>query len=595
MRSALVASILWVAAGMATSVHAVPTAQAMSADTVASAAQATAAAPTPAAVPASRQASRVAVIPLRGAIDDVTAESVDRRVQLAIDEGAQAIVLELDTPGGDLMSTLRICDAVKSRLPANTVAWVHPHAYSAGAIIALSAREIVMSPSAAMGDAAPVQALPGLGMMPLPAAERAKVESPVVAEVVDSARRRGYDERLVASFVRLGQPLWLAERIDGSARAIIDAQEHSALFGSSAPENAAPLPAPGDADPPLLPFIQRLTQTAQAASAAAPTLDRPDLEPQRGREALGAGDRGQWRLVGQIVGPEQLLVVYPDEARALKLARGVVANDRDLATWFGATTLTRYEESWSEALVRFLTSWPVRIALIAVLLISFFIEASSPGLGIFGAISLVALLLLTGAPALLGLAQWWPALAVACGLLLILAEVLLFPGMAVPAIAGGILVLVGLLASFVTRDLSTPAGQSQLASAVATVLGGCFAAGVGIWIAGRILPRTRGAARLVLAAEAGVASGPPDREAPARDALRVGDIGRTITDLRPAGRADFGRGPVDAQSIGEWLQAGTRVRVVSLRPGSCEVDRCDESPASAAAQPRDDARGGSPS
>ena len=528
-----------------------------------------------AAVPAARQATRIAVIPLRGAIDDVTAESVDRRVQLALDEGAQAIVLELDTPGGDLMSTLRICDAVKSRLPANTVAWVHPHAYSAGAIIALSAREIVMSPSAAMGDAAPVQAVPGLGMVPLPAAERAKVESPVVAEVIDSARRRGYDERLVASFVRLGQPLWLAERTDGSARAIIDAQEHAALFGSSAPGGEAEIPVPAEADPPLLPFIQKLSQAAPASPAV---LERPDLEPQRGREALGAGDRGQWRLVGQIVGPDQLLVVYPDEARALKLASGVVPDDTALAAWFGATTLTRYEESWSEALVRFLTSWPVRIALIAILLISFFIEASSPGLGIFGAISLVALLLLTGAPALLGLAQWWPALAVACGLLLILAEVVLFPGMAVPAIAGGLLVLVGLLASFVTRDLSTPAGQSQLASAVATVLGGCFAAGVGIWIAGRILPRTRGAARLVLAAEAGVASGPPDREGAARDALRIGDVGRAVTALRPAGRADFGAGPVDAQSVGDWLDAGTRVRVIALRPGSCEVDRCDDPP-----------------
>jgi membrane-bound serine protease (ClpP class) len=592
VRIALLASILPIAVGIAAHAQAAPAVQVAPEAQPAPAARTAPSAP---AVPAARQASRVAVIPLRGAIDDVTAESVDRRVQLAIDEGAQAIVLELDTPGGDLMSTLRICDAVKSRLPANTVAWVHPHAYSAGAIIALSAREIVMSPSAAMGDAAPVQAVPGLGMMPLPAAERAKVESPVIAEVVDSARRRGYDERLVASFVRLGQPLWLAERTDGSTRAIIDAQEHSALFGSSAPADAAPIPAPADADPPLLPFIQRLAQAGPAPSDTPAVLDRPDLEPQRGREALGAGDRGNWRLVGQIVGPEQLLVVYPDEARALKLASGVVADDRDLAAWFGATTLTRYEESWSEALVRFLTSWPVRIALIAVLLISFFIEASSPGLGIFGAISLVALLLLTGAPALLGLAQWWPALAVACGLLLILAEVLLFPGMAIPAIAGGILVLVGLLASFVTRDLSTPAGQSQLASAVATVLGGCFAAGVGIWIAGRILPRTRGAARLVLAAEAGVASGPPNREAPARDALRIGDVGRTITDLRPAGRADFGRGPVDAQSIGEWLQAGTRVRVVALRPGSCEVDRCDESSASASSQPGDETPGGSSS
>lgn len=524
----------------------------------------------------------MAVVPIRGPIDDVTAESVDRRVADALADGAQAIVLEIDTPGGDLMSTLRICDAVKSRYPSNTVAWVRPHAYSAGAIIALSTREILMSPSAAMGDAAPIQAVPGLGMLPMGQAERAKVESPVIAEVVDSARRRGYDERLVASFVRVGTPLWLAERTDASARAIIDSQERSALFGPGPAEDAAEdvaepaaaprIPAPDPAAPPLAPFIQRLTAPPDAGS---PQLARPDMEPRRGREPLGAADRGQWRLVGQVIGVEQLLVVYPDEARALGLAAGIAANDQDIARWFGAASVARYAESWSESLVRFMTSWPVRIALIAILLVAFFIEASTPGFGVFGLISLAALLALTGAPALMGLAQWWPALAVTCGLLLILAEILVFPGTTVPAIAGGALVLCGLVASFITRDISTVAGQSQLASAVATVLGGCFAAGVGIWIAGRVLPRTRGAARLVLAAEAGIAAGPPSREPLAMARLRVGLEGTAVTALRPSGRADFGGGPVDAQSAGEWLDAGTRVRITALRPGSCEVDRAE--------------------
>ena len=61
----------------------------------------------PGAVPAWRQASRVAVVPVQGEIDAVTRASVERRVAEAAASGADAAVLELDTPGGDLRSEER--------------------------------------------------------------------------------------------------------------------------------------------------------------------------------------------------------------------------------------------------------------------------------------------------------------------------------------------------------------------------------------------------------------------------------------------------------------------------------------------------------
>ena len=59
--------------------------------------------------------------------------------------------------------------------PANTVAWINPKAYSAGTIIALACREIVVSPNSAFGDAAPISPFG-----PIPITERAKIESPLL-------------------------------------------------------------------------------------------------------------------------------------------------------------------------------------------------------------------------------------------------------------------------------------------------------------------------------------------------------------------------------------------------------------------------------
>jgi membrane-bound serine protease (ClpP class) len=170
------------------------------------------------AVPAGRQAGRVAVLPITGPIDQVTLWSLERRMK-AMQEGAyDALVIELDTPGGEVDATLDICLRLKSDAPANTVAWIHPKAYSAGTIIALACREIVVAPGSVFGDAAPISVMPGLGLQPLPAAERAKFESPILDELDAAAAKRGEDQRLLQAFVVTERELWLVERTSDGAR-----------------------------------------------------------------------------------------------------------------------------------------------------------------------------------------------------------------------------------------------------------------------------------------------------------------------------------------------------------------------------------------
>ncbi|MCP4793400.1 MAG: hypothetical protein GY882_08745, partial [Actinomycetia bacterium] len=152
--------------------------------------------------------------------------------------------------GGDLLATYDILELIRTQAPANTVAWIRPKAFSAGTIIALSTREIITTPSGVFGDAAPIQGLPVVGLRQLPAAERAKIEAPLLSEVVYDARRQGWDEKLVQSFVAVDVELWLIRNTRTGDRLFVDAPEYERIFGEAPTSTGlARLPAVPSRDP----------------------------------------------------------------------------------------------------------------------------------------------------------------------------------------------------------------------------------------------------------------------------------------------------------------------------------------------------------
>jgi membrane-bound serine protease (ClpP class) len=518
----------------------------------------------PLSVPAWRHAATVGVIEIHGEIDAITKTTLQRRLERALKDGCDAIVLELDTPGGEVGATLDICSIIKSEAPPNTVAWIRPKAYSAGTIIALSAREIVVAPAASFGDAAPITGLPGLGLIGLPATERAKIEAPIVGEVLDSARRRGYDERLVQAFVRIGSELWLVERDDG-VRAVVDATEYERAVG-----------AEPDRDTPIsLPMASESTGAIPQALVRGlvgdkEVLQSPTRDAAATRDPIPASERGRWRPLGQLVASDALLVVRSDQARALGLAAGEVDGDDALAAWFGATRVMRYSESWSESLARTLTQWPIQLLLIAIVVIFGVIEFFTPGFGVAGGIATAALLVLVGAPLIAGLSQWWTLLAVGVGIAAVLAEVAtLFSG-GIVGLLGAAAILAGLLGLFVSDGLSTPEGQDQLARGFAVVLGGIMLGAFGAWLAANLLPRW-GVARLSIL-EATIAGGARASSAPS-SLPAAGSSGVATGTLRPSGRVTIDGEPFDAVSTQGFIEAGTAVRVIGHQGASVMVER----------------------
>jgi membrane-bound serine protease (ClpP class) len=104
---------------------------------------------------------------IAGSINPASSDYLQRAVRQSEEEGAAALLLELDTPGGLVASTKDIIQAILgARVPV--IVFVYPKgswAGSAGVFITMAAHVAVMSPGSSIGAAAPV----GLGGPPSPA------------------------------------------------------------------------------------------------------------------------------------------------------------------------------------------------------------------------------------------------------------------------------------------------------------------------------------------------------------------------------------------------------------------------------------------
>jgi len=589
-------------------------------------AEAEAPAPAASAVPAYRQANKVVVITLDGAIDSITALSITRRVQLAEQGGADAIVLEIDSPGGEVGAVLEITNAIKGSSIANTVAWINPDAYSGGAIAALACREIVTNAPASMGDAFPVTLAPSSpGQAPgslrgLTPAERTKILPVLMADVTDSARRAGWDEYMVQAIIIDGIELWWVEDSRTGQRFAVNEAEFRMLFGrdpvrgkpllagvtggvsTAPPPYVAPEPkeepdrepdlfdlprdlldGPGEFEPkpPMTDEERAAYEGDRSFKPADPSLsdverefaspERTDLriELESKRPVLTPADAGSFTDLGYLCDGTSAIVMREDQLRAFGFADRIIRNDEELKAYFGASELIRVNESWSEGFVRFMTGMVVRGLLIVVMLLALFLEMVSPGLTIPGAVAALCLVLLLAPPALVGMAGWWELVAIVLGIGLIAVEVLIIPGFGVFGILGIVALFGGLLGTFIPSggSLADPGMQADLARGVVVLVLAGITAGIGMYLIGRNFDRLPIFDKLIL-------SDDPSEEqsevevfyaaAATRADIEVGMTGTASTVLRPSGQAEIHGRLVDVVADLGYIEAGTAVRVVKV-------------------------------
>jgi len=135
----------------------------------------------------------VVVIEIKGTINPGTTSYVAYAFEEALNMEAEAVILELDTPGGFIHSAEAIRRIMDDHdLPV--YAFVRPNAISAGAYLALAADEIYMVPGSTIGAAEPSYL--GVGEVD------EKMLSVWEKEMAGVAERRGRDPLIASAMVR---------------------------------------------------------------------------------------------------------------------------------------------------------------------------------------------------------------------------------------------------------------------------------------------------------------------------------------------------------------------------------------------------------
>jgi membrane-bound serine protease (ClpP class) len=243
------------------------------------------------------------------------------------------------------------------------------------------------------------------------------------------------------------------------------------------------------------------------------------------------------------------------------LGAGIAADiDALLAKKFGAGNyeVRRFQVTWSESLAQYLTALaPIFTGLG---LLALFLEFKMPSHGLFAGVGILLLLVVFFGHYVAGFSGHEPVLLFTLGLLLVLVEVLFFPGVALPAVAGLGLMLVALVWSMADFwpeqpiDFSGAVFTRPLANVGAGIL---LSVGLGVALL-RFLPQGWIWDRLTVNATAGTVA---QSAAGSRASVLVGASGVAATALRPGGQIEIGGRRYEARAALGSIAAGARIVV----------------------------------
>jgi len=180
----------------------------------------------PTVVPAGE--TSVVIIPIEGPIARPLLYIVRRGLKEAIENGAEAVVLDINTPGGEMGVTLEIMEAL-DKFPGRTIAYVNTEAISAGAFISAASHDIYFAPGSVIGAAAPVTA----GGADIDETMKAKLVSYMKGKVRAVSEGKGYRGEVISAMIDVDYELKIDDKVIKPKGGLLTltASEASELYG----------------------------------------------------------------------------------------------------------------------------------------------------------------------------------------------------------------------------------------------------------------------------------------------------------------------------------------------------------------------------
>jgi membrane-bound ClpP family serine protease len=278
--------------------------------------------------------------------------------------------------------------------------------------------------------------------------------------------------------------------------------------------------------------------------------------------------QGVWRKEDEITRRGTHLVLDTHEAEELGVSTAVVNDFAEFKALYGLEHDPQLvEPGWVTALLETLRSPTAMWLLLFIGGAALYAELQSPGIGLGAIVGTVCFLLYFWSAFLGGTAGWLEVLLFLAGVVCLLMEIFIFPGVAVFGLSGGLLIVVALILA--TQTFVLPHNEYQLAqlrTTLTVIVGAALAAIVAAILMNRYLPHAPMFNRMLLAPPSGQeASEISAREATAQFDHLVGQQGTTVTPLLPSGKARFGDQLVDVLADGEFIERGKTVVVTQAR------------------------------
>ncbi|WHH59924.1 NfeD family protein [Petroclostridium sp. X23] len=210
-----------------------------------------------------------------------------------------------------------------------------------------------------------------------------------------------------------------------------------------------------------------------------------------------------------------------------------------------------FEYDFKTNIARFTNSVSVSTMLITFGIIGIIGEILTAGFGLFGTIGILSFALFFAGKVLGGHAGWGVLILFVAGLVLLLIEIGI-PGFGIPGIAGIACIVLSILLS--SSNPLQAAGSFSAALMISVIV---------LAVMLKFLPRNKFFDHIILKSD--MVNTVNDEKSASNKSNLVGMEGIALTFLRPAGSVQIGENRIDVVSEGEYIEKGTKVKVIYVQ------------------------------
>ena len=425
------------------------------------------------------------------------------------------VILKINTPGGETLAALKICDALKeldTQFNIPVIAYIDNWAISAGALVAYACRFIAVVQDGAMGAAEPVLA-------------SETGEMTTASEKINSAFRITFANQ--ASY--FGRDPNIAEAMVDKDILLVKRGDQFLKLNS----NEEILPT----DKVISPKGKLLTLTAKemmeygVADLYLNAAQLPQITPEE-------------KELGHFPFSKTALFLYPFFAN------------------IGDAKVYPYKMDFRSQFFSFLMSPVIASLLMLGVMLGLYLEFTTPGVTLPGAVAIICLFLLGLSSFALQIGSWLEITLLLGGVAILLIDLFAFPTFGLLGSFGVLLIVAGLLGLVVPEldrvtfdPISWELGGSDVIKRVlwffGTLLFGILSlAALAFWFPGKYNPLHK----FVLQGEQeGYTAGGADFNE------LLGKRGKVLSPLRPSGRIEIDGVPYDVQSTGDFIPSDETV------------------------------------